>query len=381
MKKKILILIDWFLPGYKAGGQIPSVANIAKLFKNEYDISIMTRNKDWGKEADYEGLEFDRWILKYDTRIMYISRSKLNFGFLKKTMKKEHFDILYLNSFFSFYFSILPIIIKKLCIRKGKILLAPRGMLGEGALKIKGFKKKAYIAFAKVIGIYKNIFWHASSSFENEEIKTVFGEKAVVFNALDITILDFNRFQKIEKKAGTLNLFFVSRITHKKNLDFALDILMEMNAGNISYNIIGPIENVEYWELCMSKINQLNKNITINYLGSVPNFQLKDLSRSFDFFFLPTLNENYGHSIIEALSFGCPVIISDQTPWNSVNDKNAGWAISLNDKQKFIDTLNFALSMDNNTFVSWSEAAIKFAETNCNIEMVMQENRTMIESI
>ena len=56
---------------------------------------------------------------------------------------------------------------------------------------------------------------------------------------------------------------------------------------------------------------------------------------------LPTFNENYGHVILESLTAGCPVIISDQTHWLTLSEKKAGWDLSLSDQQQFVDVINF----------------------------------------
>ena len=47
--------------------------------------------------------------------------------------------------------------------------------------------------------------------------------------------------------------------------------------------------------------------------------------------FLPTFAENYGHSIVEALSVGTPMLISDNSPWKNLQEKGFGWEISLNE--------------------------------------------------
>ena len=41
-KKKILVFIDWYLPGYRAGGPIQSIANLVNHLDDELDISIVT---------------------------------------------------------------------------------------------------------------------------------------------------------------------------------------------------------------------------------------------------------------------------------------------------------------------------------------------------
>ena len=51
---------------------------------------------------------------------------------------------------------------------------------------------------------------------------------------------------------------------------------------------------------------------------------------SANFFALTSYQENFGISVVEALSCGCPVLISDQVNiWKSVNDTNAGFVTPL----------------------------------------------------
>jgi glycosyltransferase involved in cell wall biosynthesis len=59
-----------------------------------------------------------------------------------------------------------------------------------------------------------------------------------------------------------------------------------------------------------------------------------------DLFFLPTLGENYGHVIVEALQAGLPILISDQTPWRDLKDRGIGLDLALT------DTLGFARFID-----------------------------------
>ena len=61
-----------------------------------------------------------------------------------------------------------------------------------------------------------------------------------------------------------------------------------------------------------------------------------------DVFLFPTMGENYGHVIFEALSVGCIPVISDQTPWGEVQENHAGFIYSLDqldDFSKAIDKL------------------------------------------
>ena len=81
-----------------------------------------------------------------------------------------------------------------------------------------------------------------------------------------------------------------------------------------------------------------------------------------NFFILPTLGENFGHAIYEALGTGTPVIISNTTPWKNLEERKAGWDISLNNQEKFIEVLNRCYEMDNDEYKKWSEGAYNYAK-------------------
>ena len=90
-------------------------------------------------------------------------------------------------------------------------------------------------------------------------------------------------------------------------------------------------------------------------------------------FILPTLGENYGHAIIEALSVGRPVLISDQTPWKNLSNFNAGWELPLNDKQAWIDKINEAAAWDQEAFDKHCEGALAYAKAHTNNEELVKK--------
>lgn len=56
-------------------------------------------------------------------------------------------------------------------------------------------------------------------------------------------------------------------------------------------------------------------------------------------FVLPTFSENFGMVIAEAMSCGVPVITTNGTPWQELNDLKLGWCINLS-----LDNLAKAIS-------------------------------------
>jgi glycosyltransferase involved in cell wall biosynthesis len=378
-KKKILVFVDWYLPGYKAGGQIRSVAAMAGHLKEAYDFYIVTGDRDLHADAPYAGVQLDTWIkLKDGSHVYYISQEKRTKQHLKKIMFEAQADILYLNSMFSYFYTYLPLTIRKKFLPRRKVILAPRGMLGQGALKIKSLKKKSYLFSTKMMGLYNGITFHASSTSEEKEIHQQFGRRAKVHVAIDLVEprkLDF--VERIKNK-GSLKMFFLSRISPKKNLLGTLKLLTKVPSGNsIEFDIYGPIEEEAYWNECNAVIQTMPSHVKVNYKGILENSEVIDVMSRYHLSILLTFNENYGHSIVESMAAGCPVLISDQTIWKNLVEKNAGWDIALNKENEIMNAMVKACSWNQEEFNQYSQGALTFAQQIFDDKEGVEQNKKL----
>ena len=375
-KKKILIFIDWFLPGYKAGGPIQSIANFVNNFGDIFDISIVTSNKDLGATKPYDGIKSNVWVVKDNYRVKYLDKKHLNISNFRFLLKEDFYDSVYFNSLFSVYFTLLPLwFAVKYNMR---VVLAPRGMLGSGALNLKKRKKQLALWFLKMSGISNKIIWQGTASTEVLEIKICFGEKMQVKLAPNLSARTPEFLITKQKEIATLNLFFLSRISEKKNLIGALNYLKEVKeCYQINFSIIGPIGEPGYWNECELLINKLPKHITVNYFGAIPNLELPEVLKQQQVLLLPTFNENFGHVILEALQAGCPVILSNQTPWLDLNKKKIGYDIDLDKPEDFISAIECFAKMNEEDYQQWSLNAFNFATEFTNNKDIINANRDL----
>jgi glycosyltransferase involved in cell wall biosynthesis len=144
-----------------------------------------------------------------------------------------------------------------------------------------------------------------------------------------------------------------------KNLSFLIERLRG-SQGSVSLDIYGPIEDQQYWRRCEGAMASLPKNVSARYCGTIPHDDVASVLSCYDLFFLPTLAENHGHVIIEAACAGCPLLISDQTPWTDVSRRGAGWSLSLDNEKGFEDVLRYMLQCDDDTWRSLSESAVSY---------------------
>src|SRR5688500_4709364 len=119
---------------------------------------------------------------------------------------------------YSFYFTKLPLMAVRNLRLPTKLVLGPRGMLSKGALEIKPLKKKLFLLAAKVLGLFKNLVWHASTEIEEKEIINVFGPDVKIQLAIDLApSASANHPIKI-KTVNEADFFYLGRISPVKNL-------------------------------------------------------------------------------------------------------------------------------------------------------------------
>jgi glycosyltransferase involved in cell wall biosynthesis len=379
VKRKILLFIDWYLPGYKAGGPIRSVANLIEKLCDEFDLKVVTCNSDLGDNIPYPNVIADSWqITDSGTSVYYFSNKNPSAKAIKKILLDEKPDVVYLNSMYSISFTLNPLRLTKQLFPKTKVVIAPRGMLSSGALLIKPFKKRLFLIFARSVSWFSNITWHASSETEKEEITNVFGKRADVMIARNLTKKKKIDVYRREKSVGEVKLLYIARISAVKNLLQSLQLLNLMKTKyEIIYDIYGQIDDSNYWELCKKEIKTLPGNIKVSIKGTVDNEKLSDIIKNYHFLFNLTHNENFGHSIVESLSEGCPVIISNNTPWKGLQKDSAGWDISLDDKEAVILALQTACKMNQHEYDQWSDGAYRLAGSIFNDTESEQKNREL----
>lgn len=367
--KKILIFTEYYLPGVKGGGPIQSIKNLVESLGKEIDFYIITTDRDIKDQKPYKDIKYNEWFNVGNAKVQYIDRKKIKLTEYINLINSVNYDKIFLNSFFSFKFSILILFLNKYNkITKTSLLLAPRGEFSEGALNLKKNKKKLYIFISKMFNLYKNVTWIASSENEKKDILKVFKDEKNIKIASDLTS-DYSKVKyekNILKKPGQLNIVFISRIHPMKNLIFAIQLLEKIK-GNIIFDIYGPIEDLDYWKSCEIEINNLPKNIYVNYKGMLEHNSVIKTFREYHLFLLPSLGENFGHVIPEALIAGCPVIISDQTPWKNLEELGIGYDLDIKDENKFIEKIQFFVDMSNEEYQKYSKNAFNYAKNNSNI--------------
>lgn len=378
IRPHVLVMSDYYLPGFKAGGPIRTLANIVEHLGEEFSFSVLTRDRDLGDSKPYSGTARE-YVHVGKATVLYLPPADLAISGIRRRMLEVIPDIIYLNSFFSKPFSIVPSILLKFGqIPKVPVIMAPRGEFSPNALKIKSLKKRFYLTFAKHFGLYNAFFWQASGEHEASDIDREFPDSKIIVAPDLPPLVPKTCFpEKQAKTRGCLNLVFLSRISPMKNLHGALKILQSIDEGEIKFDIWGPIGDKSYWQECEKLFQKLPSNITVAYRGEVLPELVHKVLCSYDVFFLPTLGENFGHVILEALVVGLPVVISDRTQWRNLACRCAGWDIPLGDIVGFSNVLQNCINMDAQELELWADGAKRYASAFCDSDMLKEKTASL----
>jgi len=385
-KPVILVMLAYYLPGYKSGGPVRTLANMVDQLGDDFEFRIITRDRDMLDTSPYESVSVDQWNSVGKASVFYASPGRIDFSSLVRLINETHHDVLYLNSFFDYSFTILPLLARRLGkLPNHPVVLAPRGEFSPGALGIgtlKKLKKKIFIAAAKCAGMYRDITWQASSEHEANDINRVFpGSKGLIHVAPDLTpVLGENQLKQTERKINEpLKILFLSRIAPKKNLEFALEVLETVSAP-AEFHIYGTIEDQPYWENCKKIIEKMPSNISVQYCGVIEHEKVHGIMKSHDLFFFPTKGENFGHVIFEALAAGTPVLISDQTPWKDIEEKGVGWVRSLEEKQNFSQIIEKFLKDEEKVRLAQRTKVRQYAVSYTKKNAILSANRELFDN-
>ncbi|MFM2360052.1 MAG: hypothetical protein RLY16_2045, partial [Bacteroidota bacterium] len=242
-KKKLLVVVDWFYPGYKAGGPIQSCVNFCIAFNHQYDIYVLTSDTDHGETMPYKNIQANQWLFvpEFGVQVFYASKQGRSFGALKQVIKTVNADFVYLNHLYSPRYVIWPFLLKVFGAVKGKLVICPRGALYDSALSVKRYKKAPLLWVYRRLQIKNKVIFHATNQREAAAIQQHFpGAQYLI--ADNLPNLRQDSLQLIPKEEGHLKIVYIARIVAIKNLQFLLQSLPQLS-GQIALTIAGPAED------------------------------------------------------------------------------------------------------------------------------------------
>ena len=377
-KKKILISIDWFLPGTNSGGPVRSYINMIHHLGSYHDFYIMTRDTDYCSDVVYPTVKSNAWNqIDAHTNVYYFSNDQLNIKNITKVITEYDFDVVYINGMYSWYFSIIPLWLMR---AQKNVIIAARGMLNTQAFSVKKRKKQFFLKIANWLKLYKNVTFHATNEDESKQIDKHIDYYNNILIAPNLPRK--NEGENIEKKKLSEVTTFVNiaRISIEKGTLKMIEAFTNVDR-TVQLDIYGQIYDEDYWNRCQSVMEKLPAHVDIKYKGVLPSEDVLQTLTKYNYFILLSEGENFGHAILEGLMAGCPVIISENTPWKNLEQKKIGWDVSTELPENIANTIEQASTMSGEDYQIWSQNAIKFSKEFSNNPELIRLNLALFSEL
>lgn len=224
----------------------------------------------------------------------------------------------------------------------------------------RGDTEIARINYDKIKKIKKQIAWHlygkrivdnaaciiATSEQERDSIRTL-GSKvpvAIIPNGIE---LDAFPKEVVHNHGEKKVLLFLSRINPIKGIEYLIDAWRQLDTNLMNQwelHIAGNSDPKDYIDTLKAKVNGLGLSESIKFIGPVTGEAKMRKYQDSNLFILPTLNENFGNVVAEAMMCECPVITTKNAPWSCLNEDKCGWWIDLS-VENLVNTLIEAMSL------------------------------------
>ena len=130
-----------------------------------------------------------------------------------------------------------------------------------------------------------------------------------------------------------LNILYVGSVTQMKGISYLLDVFSELSEEQYTLTVVGDIQ--------MSTAREKKVSPRVNFIGYVPHEKLAQYYEKCDVFVFPSLGDSFGLVVLEAMSFGLPVICSDHAGASDViTDVENGYVVPVGDKEAIENRLN-----------------------------------------
>ena len=260
--------------------------------KNEYSIYLPI------KPSDDFPRSTDQWRYK-----VFSAKKLWTLIGLSKKLRGENLDVFFSPTHY------LPVISPKksiIAIFDVSYLHFPNLFRKKDLYQLKAWGGFSIKKSAKIITISK-----ASKS----DIIKAYGvnpdKVAVVYPGLKLINTPLLSMENLTKKFGISKkyILFVGTIQPRKNIVRLIEAFAKLKNESLELVIVGK-KGWQYKEI-FDAPKKFEVDGKVRFLDSVSDDELSSFYKNAEFFILPSLYEGFGLPVIEAMSYGCPVITSN----------------------------------------------------------------------
>lgn len=334
----VLVLLGCFGRGVEATGPNQTLIGMAHALKGRFRFRVIAE----AVSGDVAG----QWQNVAGLPQMPIPGGLGGARLLRRAINETPHDILISNGFFDRRMTMPMLAMRRMKLIDARpTFVAPHGELTPGAIDLKAGRKLAYLRAVRALKLLDGVSLVATTDEEARSIATIGRYDRPIYVWPNIYLVPPAPPRIAPPPGAPLKVVFASRVDRKKNLHFAIRALGESEVP-VQFDIFGPISDAAYWEECRAVIAEAPTSLEVQYRGVLPQAQIVETLAGYDLMILPTLGENFGYSIADALLAGTPILVSDRTPWRDLVSAGAGWDLPIEEPGSFSRAVRDLWRMD-----------------------------------
>jgi glycosyltransferase involved in cell wall biosynthesis len=296
---KILHVVPTYLPALRYGGPIVAVHGLCRaLARRGHDVTVFTTNVDGDSVTD---VPLDREVLMEGVRVRYFA-SAFPRLYVSGTMRRAFseiasFDVVHNHSVFLWPTAASARAAKR---RAVPYVISPRGMLVPELIRRRSsIVKRGWIRLVERRNFASAAAIHFTSDRERDDARETgipIARSFVVPNGIDLV-------PRPAVPRETNAVVYLGRISWKKQLDR----LIEATPRDAKLIIAGNDE-----ENLTPKLRELAQGRDVEFAGPVYGDAKWELLARASVVALPSLSENFGNVIVEAMMMSTPVVVSPE---------------------------------------------------------------------
>jgi len=301
---RLLHVVPTYFPATRYGGPIHSVHGLCKaLVRLGHQVDVYTTSVDGDRRLDVkEGVPVDVdgvrvWYFRSRYDRLYWSPSMRS----KLVATTAAFDAVHLHSVFLWPTNGAARLARRVNI---PYILSPRGMLVPELISARSaLVKRAWIRFIERRTLREAARIHVTSVTEADGLRRCglnLAPLIEIANGVDLPA-------RIRRAPLAGSVLFLGRISWKKNLLCLVEAVSAIPGAQLT--LAGPDEE-GLMPLLTAKARELGCSARIVWIGEVGDARKRELFAQSACAVLPSLNENFGNVVVEALAHGCPVVVT-----------------------------------------------------------------------
>jgi glycosyltransferase involved in cell wall biosynthesis len=260
-------------------------------------------------------------------------------------------------------------------------IVSPRGMLSSWALAAKGLKKKLAWSLYHRGDLMRASALHVTSQSEVDDCRRTGyrGPITVVVNGTELPPqTPSDRADAAASRPGIRTVLYLGRVHPVKGLSTLLDAWARLRPEQWRLLIAGGGGNGHVAAL-RRQIEHEGLGDRVELVGHVEGEGKWALYKSADLFVLPSLSENFGMVVAEALASGVPVVTTQATPWSELAAQACGWWVESG-LVALTDALRAALATSPAELRAMGERGRRLVESKYTWEVAAREMLSLYES-